>query len=258
MSLAKWTTMIAAGSVLGLGAAAEGWYASGSIGINNQSDSDNSGTTGAFTTGDIGDGSTIDVASGTPYGWNTEFDSGLALSAEVGKSFGNGWRVAGELAYTSADVDTHTDVTLGGGSIDGLDAASIASSPTPLGVTVAQVVADGQGEVENLGLFANVYYDFNTGNGFQPYLGAGIGFADVDVTYSPSAISVIDDGETKFAYQLKAGGAFAISETTDIFGEYTYRATEDIETENSLFPGTLDIENQQNIFSIGVRFKFGA
>ncbi|MEM1086306.1 MAG: outer membrane beta-barrel protein [Pseudomonadota bacterium] len=258
MSLAKWTTLIAAGSVLGMGAGAEGWYASGSIGINNQSDSSNSGTTGAFTTGNIGDGTTIDVAAGTDYGWNTEFDSGLSLSAEVGKSLSNGWRIAGELAYTSADVDTHTDVTLGGGDIGGLDAASVAGSPTPLGATVAAVVSDGQGEIESLGVFANVYYDFNAGADFQPYLGAGIGFADVDVTYAPSEVPIIDDGETKFAYQLKAGASYAVSETVSVFGEYAYRATEDIETENDLFPGTLDIENQQNIFSVGVRFKFGA
>ncbi|MEL7231816.1 MAG: outer membrane beta-barrel protein [Pseudomonadota bacterium] len=258
MSLAKWTTLIAAGSALGMGASAEGWYASGSIGINSQSDSSNSGITGAFTTGDIGDGTTIDVAAGTDYGWNTEFDNGLALSGEVGKAMFGGWRFAGEIAYTSADVDTHNGVTLGGGSIDALDAAAIAGSPTALGVTIGDVVADGQGEIESLSVFANVYYDFNTEGAFQPYLGAGIGFSDVDVTYRPSDIGVIDDGETKFAYQLKAGAAFEINETTAVFGEYAYRATDDIETENDLFPGTLDIENQQNIFSVGVRFKFGA
>jgi len=50
-------------------------YIAGSVGIANQSSSDNTGETGAFTTGNLGDGSTLDVAAGTDYGWNTEFES---------------------------------------------------------------------------------------------------------------------------------------------------------------------------------------
>ncbi|MEM1390975.1 MAG: outer membrane beta-barrel protein [Pseudomonadota bacterium] len=258
MSLVKMTAFVAAGSVMGLTASAEGWYASGSIGINVQSDSSNSGSTGAFTTGNIGDGTTLDVAADTDYGWDTEFDNGLALSAEVGKQIFGNWRFAGELTYTSADVDTHTDVTLGGGSIDALDAAALAGSPDALGVSVGDLVAAGEGEIESLSLFANVYYDFDTGTAFTPYVGGGIGFSDVDVTYEPSGVGIIDDGGTEFAYQFKAGAAYAVSETVDVFGEYAYRATEDIEVDNDLFPGTLDIENQQSVFSIGARFKFAS
>ncbi|MEM7491767.1 MAG: outer membrane beta-barrel protein [Pseudomonadota bacterium] len=258
MSLIKMTAFVAAGSIFGLTASADGWYASGSIGINVQSDSDNSGSTGTFTTGNLGDGSTLDVAAGTDYGWKTEFDSGLALSAEVGKQVLGNWRFAGELAYTGSDVDTHTGVTLGGGSIDDVDAAALAGSPDPLDVTVGALVSAGEGEIENLSLFANVYYDFDTGTAFTPYVGGGLGFSDVDVVYAPSGVGIIDDGETKFAYQLKAGASFAVSETLDVFGEYAYRATDDIEVDNDLFPGTLDIENQQNIFSVGARFKFAS
>jgi opacity protein-like surface antigen len=259
MSLGKTLAATAAGIMIaGTAAAQDGWYVGGSIGINSQSDSDNSGSTGAFTTGNLGDGSTLDVADGTDYGWKTEFDNGLAVSGEIGMRMGNGWRFAGELAYTSADVDTHTGVTLGGGSIDGVDAAAIAGSADPLGATVAEIVADGRGDITNLALFGNVYYDFNTGSSFQPYVGAGLGFADIDVTYNPSGVGVIDDGETKLAYQLKAGATWVATETFEVFGEYAYRATEDIEVTNDLFPGTLDIENQQNIFSVGVRYRFAS
>lgn len=257
MTLIK-TTLISASTLALLGAAqAQEWYAGGSIGINQQAESDNSGLTGAFTTGNLGDGSTLDVAAGTDYGWNTEFESGLALAGEIGMRYGNGFRAGVELAYTSADVDTHTGVTLGGGSIDGVDAAAIAGSPTALGATVAQVVADGQGEITNTAVFFNGYYDFNRESAFQPYVGAGLGFSSVSVDYSPSAISVIDDSETKFAYQLKAGATYALENNWEVFGEYAYRATEDIELDNQLFPGTLEIENQSNTFSVGARYRFG-
>ncbi|MEL7040903.1 MAG: outer membrane beta-barrel protein [Pseudomonadota bacterium] len=257
MKLMKTSAALAAGLIITGVASAQDFYVSGSIGLTQQNDSDNSGSTGAFTTGNLGDGATLDVAAGTPYGWSTEFDNGTAFSGEFGARYANGFRAGVEFVYSQADVDTHTGVTLGGGSIDGLDAASIASSPDPLGVTVAAVVADGRGEITNTGLFVNGYYDFNTGGALQPYLGAGLGYMDVSVTYEPSGISVIDDSEGKFGYQVKAGATWMLNPQWEVFGEYAYRATEDIELDNQLFPGTLEIENTQNVFSIGARYKFG-
>lgn len=257
MTVLKMTSAAAIAVAFAAGAQAQDWYAGGSIGINAQADSDNKGETGAFTTGNLGDGSTLDVAAGTDYGWTTEFDSGTAFAAEVGARYGNGLRSGIEFAYTTADVDTHTGVTLGGGSIDGLDAASIAGSPDALGVTVGQVVADGRGDITNTAVFANLYYDFNREASFQPYVGVGIGISDVDVDYQPSGIQVVDDSETKFAYQGKAGVTWWLNPEWEVYGEYAYRATEDIELENQLFPGTLDIENQSNTFSVGARYRFG-
>jgi len=238
-------------------ATAQDWYVSGSIGVNAQADSDNAGQTGAFTTGNLGDGSTLDVAEGTPYGWQTEFETGLAVAGEFGLDYDGALRSGVEIVYTRSDVDTHSGVTLGGGDIGALDAAALAGAPDPLGVTIADLVADGQGELTSTGVFLNAYYDFNRSGDFRPYVGAGIGFLDVDVEYAPSGVGIIDDGETKFAYQLKAGVSFQASETWEVFGEYAYRASEDIAVTNDLFPGTLDIENQQNLFSVGARYRFG-
>ena len=236
---------------------AQQWYVGGTIALAQQNDSDNSGQTGAFTTGNLGDGSTLDVADGTAYGWSTEFDSGFAIAAEAGLKYANNFRSGVELVYTQSDVDTHSNVTLGGGSIDALDAAALAGAPDPLGVSVGDLVADGRGEISSTALFANVYYDFGTQSPFSPYLGVGIGFADVSVEYAPSGVGIIDDGETKFAYQIKAGASYAINTAFEVYGEYAFRATDDIAVSNDLFPGTLDIENQSNNFAVGVRYTFG-
>lgn len=77
------------------------------------------------------------------------------------------------------------------------------------------------------------------------------------MTYEPSGITVIDDSEGKFGYQLKAGATYKLQNQWEVFGEYAYRATDDIELDNQLFPGSLDIENTQNVFSVGVRYTFG-
>ncbi|MEM7767085.1 MAG: outer membrane beta-barrel protein [Pseudomonadota bacterium] len=254
-----WKSIAALGlavSVVGA-ASAQQWYVGGSVGFSQQNDSDNSGQTGAFTTGNLGDGSTLDVAEGTDYGWTTEFDGGLALAAEAGLKYANGLRSGIEIAYLQSDVDTHVGVTLGGGSIDGVDAAALAGSADPLGVTVGELVSDGRGEISSTAVFANVYYDFNRDGPLSPYLGAGIGFADVDVEYAPSGVGIIDDGETAFAYQVKVGASYALTEAIEAYGEYAYRASEDIEVSNALFPGTLDIENEANVFAVGLRYTFG-
>lgn len=238
---------------------AQTWYAGGSIGLAMQSESDNEGLTGAFTTGNgepaIPFGTA--VAAGTPYGWNTEFDDGVAASAEIGLAYDSGFRSGVELAYTGADVDTHTGVNLAGTSLDAIDAALLTGSATQLGATIGQVVADGQGEITSLGLFLNAYYDFNREGAIQPYLGAGIGYTSVDVDYSPSGVGIINGDDAVFAWQLKAGLTWKLADNWEAYGEYAWRQSEDISLDNQLFPGSLDIENEQNIFQAGVRMRFG-
>lgn len=256
MHLKKSILLSSAALLFSTTAYAGDWYGGVYGGINIQSESSNSGETGSFTTGNLGDDTTLDVAAGTDYGWDTEFDNGTVFGAEIGMKYASGLRSGIELSYTTADVDTHTDVTLGGGAIGALDAAAIAGSPTALGVSIADVVADGQGDIQNLSVFANAYYHFAAGDGFSPYVGLGIGFTDSDVEYSPSGIGVIDGGETKLAYQARAGAGFQVSDKIEIFGEYTYRKSDDIEVDNVLFPGTLEIENTQNLLAVGIRAGF--
>lgn len=244
-----------------LPASAQEWYVGGSVGYVMQKDSSNSGATGAFTTGN-GDPALpfgTPIAAGTPYGWETEFDNGYAVSGEFGAGYGNGFRSGVELVYSKADVETHSGVNVNGTVIDGVDAAVLTGSPTQLGVTVGQVVATPDGDqIETTSLFANLYYDFYRDGMISPYVGAGLGYSDVSVTYSPSGVGIIDDSEGKFAYQLKAGATWSVSERIDLFGEAAYRVTDDVELDNQLFPGTLNIENKQTVLSIGARYRFGS
>lgn len=238
---------------------AQDYYISGQIGLNSQSSSSNSGEfTSAFTTGNgapaIPDGTVL--ANGTSVGWETEFDNSLAVSGAFGVRYSDNFRGEIELAYSKADVDTHTGVTAGGGSIDAVDAAVLTGSATQLGASVGAIVADGQGELESLGVFVNGYYDFANSSSFTPYIGAGLGYQQVDVTFNPSGVPIVDDSNSGFAYQAMVGATFEISNNMDIFAQYTYRASDDVGTDVSLFPASLDVESQSNIFGAGIRFKF--
>ena len=229
-------------------------YMSASAGIALQSDSDNSG---AFSEEfETGAGVGLTLPAGTDVGWSTEFDNGYAISGAAGLRSGS-LRGEIEIAYQSSDVNTHTGVNAGGLELDTVDAGVLITGSDPLGASVGDTVADGQGSLETLFVMANAYYDFDIdGAPVKPYVGAGIGIAQVDVDYSPSGVAIIDDDSTEFAYQAMAGASLPINENTEVFGGYRYRATQDVAVSASLFPADLDIENQAHIIEAGIRFTF--
>ena len=242
--------------------AAPAWaqsYISGSAGLNLQADSDNSG---AFTENFLtGDGVAVPAGTllptGTDLGWSTEFDTGLFVSAAYGYRINDAFRIEAELSYQNADVDTHTDVQAGGGALGGADAAVLLSGSAPIGVTVADLVADGQGELSATALAINGFYDLPLqGTAFSLYAGAGLGLAEVDIEYAPSAVTIVNDTEMSGFIQLMAGGSYNLSETTALFAGYRYRAFEEAETDSSLIPANLDVENTSHILETGIRFSF--
>lgn len=238
-------------------ASAQDYYASFSAGGSWLEDSDNSGSfTSDFTTGA---GTTIPAGTvlptGAPLGWTTEFDEGYAVAGALGRRFGN-WRGELELAYQSNDVDIHRDVQAAGIPLDAEDAGVLITGSPNLGVTVGDLVADGQGAVDTTFAMANVYYDFSSMGAFTPYVGAGLGAGFVDVDYSPSGVGIVDDDATVLAYQVIAGASYDLSDRMAIFAQYRYRATEDVETDVDLFDAELEIENRASILEAGVRFAF--
>ncbi|MXO95103.1 outer membrane beta-barrel protein [Erythrobacter aquimaris] len=252
------TTAAAAGLIaIPSAAAAQGSYVSVTGGYVLPSDSDNSGETTAniAATDDFGA-----IPSGTSVGWNTEFDNGFEASGAFGYATESGLRFEGQLFYNSYDVETHSGLTVGGGNIDAVDVAVLTRGPADdANPTVGAVIADGQGDVSNVGLFGNVYYDIGGPDAtFKPFVGAGLGYQWTDVNYQPSGVDVADDSDGSFGYQLMAGAGFEVSEGLDIFAQYTYRDSfNDPEVELNLLPATLEVETQQSIVSLGVRFNFG-
>lgn len=238
-------------------AQAQGTYIGFSGGIALPSDSDNSGETTATIpdTPDFGE-----IPAGTPVGWTTEFDNGFEASGQIGYALENGLRLEAQVIYNEYDVDTHFGLAAGGTVIDGVDVAVLTRGPAdPANPTVGQVIADGQGDVSNTGLFANVYYDIGGEDAtFKPYVGGGLGYQWTDVNFQPSGVDVADDSDGSFAFQLMAGASYEVSDGFDIFAQYTYRDTfDDPRIELNLIPANLEVESQQSIITAGVRFTFG-
>lgn len=232
-------------------------YISASAGVSLLQDSDNEGRfAGDFTTGA---GTTVPAGAvlpdGTAVGWTTEFETGMALSAALGRDFGF-FRGEIEVAWQENDVDTHRGVEAGGIALDSEDAGVLITGADNIGVSVGDLVADGRGELQTVYVFANILYDLDLNGPITPYIGGGVGVGFVDVEYVPSDVGIIDDSATQFAYQGIIGAAYEATPRVTLFTSARYRGTLDAEVEASLFSADFDVENRAFVFDAGLRFAF--
>lgn len=158
-------------------------------------------------------------------------DTGFGIAGFAGYRFGNGFRGEIELAFRQNDLD---QITLN----------------DPFGVLIGIPVAGSapvSGDLSSLAVMVNGYYDIATSSALVPYLGLGIGLASVTLD---SSDLLVDDSDTVFAFQARAGLSLAVTPTFALFGGYTFFVTTD-----PTIAGT-DLEYRSHNFEIGARFGF--
>ncbi|KAA2211528.1 outer membrane protein, partial [Teichococcus oryzae] len=153
---------------------------------------------------------------------NLGFEEGFMGALALGWGFGNGLRTEIEGSYRYNNVDR-----LGGFQN---------RAGGPPGVAFRGI----DGDMQQYGVFANLYYDFQLPRWFPnmpvavvPYIGGGVGYMWTDLEASgtrltPGGNSVrIDDTVGQFAYQGMAGLAFPISAVPglSVTAEYRYTGT---------------------------------
>jgi outer membrane protein OmpA-like peptidoglycan-associated protein len=158
----------------------------------------------------------------------TEFDSGTAYDLDdewmgalgAGYALGNGLRLEGELS--------HRD------------------NPASIGGVSANF------DVRTLSLMANVFYDFNRGGRFEPYIGVGIGAIDPEFNDSPPEVEV-DPG---FAWQALVGVAIGLTPQLDLDIGYRYLQADDLDADEGGFPAGMEYMHQA--VTVGLRYQFAA
>ncbi|THD64824.1 outer membrane beta-barrel protein [Phenylobacterium sp.] len=143
-------------------------------------------------------------------------DDGWTADLGAGKSFGNGFRSDAELLY-----------------LDGSGKS-------------------GAGDTHVLAGFLNGYYDFLPNSQWRPFIGAGIGVADVKVDDSFRAPH---GDRTTFAYQAIAGVSHPFSDR--LTGEVAYRY---IGAPNVKFGSDDDRVKGDfgaSLVTVGLRYRFG-
>lgn len=112
------------------------------------------------------------VTSGTTFGnqyrasATNEYDAGLKVSGMLGREFGNGFRLQVEGFFARAEINKVMY-----GDID---------SDVLQGIDIQGVDVPVSGAADQLGAMVNVWYDFNEGSRWRPFIGGGLGFVQVD------------------------------------------------------------------------------
>lgn len=165
--------------------------------------------------------------AGLPANTEIEFDSDVGAVGAVGWHFSNGLRAELEFSYLDVDIDT-----ISGG---GLSAAATGSVEAYSGMfnLLYELDLDGH-SIRHL-------------DRFHPYVGAGIGFSNIDATLTIGGVTGSDD-DTVFAYQFIGGLAIDVTDTISITTDYRYFATEDPDF------GVVDAEFAAHKFTAGLRF----
>jgi opacity protein-like surface antigen len=144
-------------------------------------------------------------------------DDGWTISGAVGKSFGNGWRAEGQLLYLENN----------GKSLSG--------------------------DTKVFGGFANAYYDFLPNSQWRPFLGAGIGVAQVKEDDGPPLAPHGD--KTVFAYQLPAGVSHPFSD--QLTGEVAYHYLGAPSVKFGSSTSRVDGDFGASLVTVGLRYRFG-
>ncbi|PHS79458.1 MAG: hypothetical protein COB59_01850 [Rhodospirillaceae bacterium] len=167
-----------------------------------------------------------DTTASGPSGGKVKFDNGHMGAVFVGHDYGSNIWAEVELARRATDLKSV--------------AGNIAS-----------------GEALATSLMINVIYDVDVDLPVTPYVGIGLGVAQVKMDgASPFGGVSINDSAVVGAFQAIVGARYALTDQVDVFGDYRYFKTADVDlsTQNG---GTTSMDFSTHSGLLGLRYSFG-
>jgi len=157
-----------------------------------------------------------------------ELDNALYFSGALGRKFGQ-WRFEAEIASR-------------GGSFNALTINGVDVGATGNGLSAAS-------------LMANAIFDFRPEQQWTPYVGAGLGVAQVSANFAGVG-GAIDGEETALALQIIGGISYDVTETATIFMDLRYFRVQ--ETDYTLIAplGTSPASLQFDGYTLGIGLSF--
>ena len=137
----------------------------------------------------------VAVSQYGPLAGTVDYDKGYGFSFMLGYALGNGLRVEAEGGYINNGFQGINVET------PGAFVTQLESGENKLG-----------GDLSALTLMMNAYYDIDLGSSLVPYIGGGLGAADLSSAMKSTASNLlVDDADCIFIYQLGAGLGYKIS-----------------------------------------------
>jgi OmpA-OmpF porin, OOP family len=182
------------------------------------------------------------VSSGT-YNANLTTKTGVAVTGTVGYDFGS-VRVAEEVGYQQNSIGgTATTTTTGQqGSYQYPDSGGSTSSTQPV-----------SGNISVVSVMTSVSKDFQVG-GVSPYVTAGAGVANVSFNNVSDGTTIINQHNTKLAYQIGAGVSYSFTPSVKMDIHYDYSAVAGFVSPVNTTQNTIHISSHKINVGMGYRF----
>ena len=204
------------------------------------------GSNDLFPTWYVGLRGSVNTMKGSDLGTyplpDQDWDPGFSVGATAGVAMPrgmifplNGLRVEGEVSRYWHSIDNNrTDL-----------------------IFPIMIASEGEREFTVTSYMINAYYYFPLKTMFIPYVGGGMGKADVELEADPIAPGVTTTEDSVAAWQLMAGLSFANSaeSLTEWSLGYKYFTTDDPEFEDG-FGGQTVIETEIHSLDLNVRWRF--
>ena len=283
----RWIVAAAAAACLALGGASAAqagdrdWYIGANMPLMFIDDSDSTAVT-SFGQGAINIHSTV----------RSEHDTGFKLGGVIGRHLDSGIRIEGELFFARANVGklTHSSI-----SLPELAASLPPTLPAGLLTLPTEVNVDGlSGSGDQFGAMVNLWYDFDTGDNWTPYIGAGFGLIRIDqgsLKYNTNAVKNeiaravgaaaamnpqlgqalagfadlatadvprLSTTDTAFAYQIGAGIGYALSDSATLQIGYRLQALNGLSFsgDNGMVSTSTETDLRIHFLEIGIRQLF--
>lgn len=115
---------------------------------------------------------------------------------------------------------------------------------------------NSSGDTTSLSVMANGIYQFLPKSKWHPFVGAGIGMAQIGADWSQGGRKVLDDSDLVFAYQGIAGIAYDLNKHWELKTQYRYFATQDA-TLTDTDGGSVKTGYHSHSILAGFTYKFG-
>ncbi|RED16032.1 OmpA family protein [Parasphingopyxis lamellibrachiae] len=201
------------------------------------------------------------VFANNAYSINTE--PGFDVGGILGYDFG--WfRLEADVSYRRAEVTT-IEQNLGSilpiaGTVTGTSVNYNPGGPNgnPPGNPFQWNGA--QGSMRILAFMANGLLDFGDDDGFQGYIGGGVGIARTSfdgIRVTDAAPVITDDSDSGFAWQLVAGVRYPLSRNFDIGVKYRFFNQDDVGT-NSFYSTSDETDVRSHSALVTLTYNFGS
>jgi len=138
------------------------------------------------------------------------FDTGFGMTAAFGNAFDSGFRLELEFGYKVNDYDEAE------GTYSEYDRQGFQDYSEDYSDRLS-------GDIMTSSFMFNGFYDFTPRSPVSPFIGAGIGFANIESDFDYYG----SEDDNVFAYQLAAGVAFALNQNFKVDVQYRFFGTED-------------------------------